>query len=81
MDYIYEDGVKTTVEQHIKNLHEILREAISCNDDELLERGYFIEEVGRFIDRLYEEHETTDIIEVFYHDGLNAFEIIGEGIS
>lgn len=78
MDYAYEDGVKATVKQHVKNLHEVLRETINCTDEEFAERGYIIEEVGRFIDKLYEEYEEDDVIEVFYHDGLNVFEVKGE---
>lgn len=78
MDYVYEDGVKATVEQHIKNLHEVLQEIANCNDDEFAERGYIIEEVGRFIDKLYEDYDYNDTIEVFYHDGLNVFGIKGE---
>lgn len=78
MDYAYEDGVKATVKQHVKNLHEVLGETINCTDEEFAERGYIIEEVGRFIDKLYEEYEEDDVIEVFYHDGLNVFEVKGE---
>lgn len=78
MDYAYEDGVKATVKQHIKNLHGVLQETVNCNDDEFAERGYIIEEVGRFIDKLYEDYDYDDTIEVFYHDGLNVFEVKGE---
>lgn len=78
MDAVYEDGVEATVEQHIKNLHDGLRETINCNDEEFAERGYIIEEIGRFIDKLYEEYETDEVIEVFYHDGLNVFGVKGE---
>lgn len=78
MDYTYEDGVKATVKEHIKNLHEILQEVIKCNDEEFAERGYLVEEVGRFVDKLYEEYEEDNTITVFYHDGLNAFNVNGE---
>lgn len=78
MDEAYEDGVKATVKQHISNLHDVLREMVNCNDEEFAEHGYIIEEVGRFIDKLYEEYNDDDEIEVFYHDGLNCFGVKGE---
>ena len=77
MDEAYEDGVKATVKQHVSNLHDVLREAINCNDEEFAERGYVIEEVGRFMNYLSDRDE-DEVITAVYHDGLNYFETLKE---
>lgn len=72
----YEDGVKATVAEHKRNICQQLRGVMMCSDWELAERGYLIEELGRFLDKLYEDYRDGDVIEVVYSDGLNYFEIL-----
>lgn len=74
--YDYEEGVKAKVIQHKANLCDMLRETLNCSDEELVERGYLVEEIGRFLDKLYEDYQDDDTIKVMYSDGLNYFEIL-----
>lgn len=78
MYYEYEEGVKATVREHKDNICELIREAVECNNCELTERGYIIEELGRFLDKLCEDYNNGDVIKVMYSDGLNYFEVLKE---
>lgn len=76
--YDYEEGVRATVFEHKKNLCEILRNTLNCSNEELVERGYLVEELGRFLDKLYEDYQDDDTIKVVYGDGLNYFEVLDD---
>lgn len=72
---MYEDKpITATVKDHKRYISQLLRNAVMIEDEMLVERGYIIEEVGRFMNYLSDQDEDKEIT-VSYNDGLNRFEI------
>lgn len=78
----YEDKpIMATVKEHKHYIANTLRGLTSdgiLSDEDLVEQGYVIEEVGRFMEYLSDRDE-DETIKVFYHDGLNHFEVLEKG--
>ena len=72
---MYEDKpITATVKDHKRYISQLLRNAVMIEDEMLVERGYIIEEVGRFMNYLSDQDDDKEIT-VSYNDGLNRFEI------
>lgn len=76
----YEEPVTASVKEHKGYIVNLLRGFVAdgiSSDEDIVERGYVIEEVGRFMNYLSDRDE-DEIITVVYHDGLNYFETLKE---
>lgn len=72
---MYEDKpITATVKDHKRYISQLLRNAVMIEDEMLVEHGYIIEEVGRFMNYLSDQDEDKEIT-VSYNDGLNRFEV------
>ena len=69
-----EKPITATVKDHKRYISQLLRNAVIIEDEMLVERGYIIEEVGRFMNYLSDQDDDKKIT-VAYHDGLNYFEV------
>lgn len=68
-----EKPITAKVKDHKRYISQVLRNAVAIEDEMLVERGYIIEEIGRFMNYLSDQDEDKEIT-VAYHDGLNYFE-------
>lgn len=76
----YEEPVTASVKEHKGYIVNLLRDFVAdgiSSDEDIVERGYVIEEVGRFMNYLSDRDE-DEIITVVYHDGLNYFKTLKE---
>ena len=76
----YEEPITASVREHKSSIVKLLRAFVAdgiSSDEDIVERGYVVEEVGRFMDYLSDRDE-DEIITVVYHDGLNYFETLKE---
>ena len=76
----YEEPITASVREHKGRVVKLLRDFVAdgiSSDEDIVERGYVIEEVGRFMDYLSDRDE-DEVITVVYHDGLNYFETLKE---
>ena len=69
-----EKPITATVKNHKRYISQVLRNAVAIEDEMLVERGYIIEEIGRFMNYLSDQDEDKEIT-VAYHEGLNYFEV------
>lgn len=76
----YEEPITASVREHKSFIVNLLRVFVAdgiSSDEDIVERGYIVEEVGRFMNYLSDRDE-DEIITVVYHDGLNYFETLKE---
>ena len=76
----YEEPTAASVREHKSLIVKLLRDFVAdgiSSDEDIVERGYVIEEVGRFMNYLSDRDE-DEVITVVYHDGLNCFETLKE---
>lgn len=69
-----EKPITAKVKDHKRYISQVLRDAVAIEDEMLVERGYIVEEIGRFMNYLSEQDEDKEIT-VAYHEGLNYFEV------
>ncbi len=69
-----EKPITAKVKDHKRYISQVLRNAVEIEDEMLVERGYIIEEIGRFMNYLSDQDEDKEIT-VAYHEGLNYFEV------
>lgn len=76
----YEEPVTASVREHKGYIVNLLRDFVAdgiSSDEDIVERGYVVEEIGRFMNYL-SDRDDGEIITVMYHDGLNYFETLKE---
>lgn len=76
----YEEPITASVREHKGRIVKLLRDFVAdgiSSDEDIVERGYVVEEVGRFMNYLSDRDE-DEVITVVYHDGLNYFETLKE---
>ncbi len=76
----YEEPTTASVREHKSLIVKLLRDFVAdgiSSDEDIVERGYVVEEVGRFMNYLSDRDE-DEVITVVYHDGLNYFETLKE---
>ena len=76
----YEEPTTASVREHKHHIVKLLRGFVAdgiSSDEDIVERGYVVEEVGRFMNYLSDRDE-DEVITVVYHDGLNYFETLKE---
>ena len=76
----YEEPITASVREHKSYIVNLLRDFVAdgiSSDEDIVERGYVVEEVGRFMDYL-SDRDDDEVITVVYHDGLNYFETLKE---
>ena len=69
-----EKPITAKVKDHKRYISQVLRDAVEIEDEMLVERGYIVEEIGRFMNYLSDQDEGKEIT-VAYHEGLNYFEV------
>ena len=69
-----EKPITAKVKDHKRYISQVLRDAVEIEDEMLVERGYIVEEIGRFMNYLSDQDEDKEIT-VAYHEGLNYFEV------
>lgn len=76
----YDKPITASVREHKGRIVKLLRDFVAdgiSSDEDIVERGYVVEEVGRFMNYLSDRDE-DEVITVVYHDGLNYFETLKE---
>ena len=76
----YEEPITASVREHKSCIVNLLRDFVAdgiSSDEDIVERGYIVEEVGRFMNYL-SDRDDDEVITVVYHEGLNYFETLKE---
>lgn len=76
----YDEPITASVREHKRLIVKLLRDFVAdgiSSDEDIVERGYVVEEVGRFMNYL-SDRDDDEVITAVYHEGLNYFETLKE---